>query len=199
MNKQLIANKTGMILLAASITGASAMTTVAVSAHLKRRYQQHGEVRTSATAKVYKLQEAAIQFEVPSGWKVEKGDKGSFTVSKSEGATSIGVSMAALGKDSANFKPEALFKLFSEGALKDVKKDLGDSFKSDEPTQTIENGISEMIQTFTAKDNGVEMQGMVLVLYTDNPVGVFAYGNKEVSPTLAAEIQQVLRSFKRTE
>jgi len=195
MNKQLIANKSGMILIA----GALVMTTVAVSPHPRNRYQQHGEVQPSATAKVYQIQEAALQFEVPSGWKVEKGKHGQFTVSKSEGTTTIGVSMAPLGKDTANFKPEALFKLFSEGALKDVKKDLGDSFKSSEPTQTSQNGISEMFQTFTAKDNGVEMQGLVFVLYTDNPVGVFAYGTKAVSQTMANEAGQMLGSFKKIE
>jgi len=199
MNKQSIASKTGMVLLAASFTGVSVMTTVAVAAHLKSRYQEHGEVRPSTTAKVYKLPEAAIQFEVPSGWKVEKGDKGGVTVSKSEGATTIAVSMAPLGKDTANFKPEALFKLFSEGAFKDVKKDLGDSFKSGEPTQASQNGISEMFQTFTAKQDGVEMQGLVFVLYTDNPVGVFAYGTKNISPTMANEIGQMLGSFKKIE
>ncbi len=198
MNKQLIASKTGMVLLAASITGASVMTTVAVSAHPKSRYQEHDDVRTS-TAKFYKFQEAAIQFYVPSGWKVEKGDKGSITVSKSEGPRSIAVGVTALGKDSANFKPEALFKLFSEGVFKDMKKNMGDSFKSGEPSQTTQNGISEVVQTFTGKDDGVEMQGMVFVLYTDNPVGVFAYGNKEVSPTLVTEIQLMLGSFKKLE
>lgn len=193
MNKQLIANKTGMIL----IVGALVMTTA--SAHPGSRYQQHGEVQPSTTAKVYKIQEAALQFEVPSGWKVEKGKHGQVTVSKSEGATTIAVSMAPLGKDTADFKPEALFKLFSEGALKDVKKDLGDSFKSSEPTQASQNGISEMVQTFTAKDNGVEMQGVVFVLYTDNPVGVFAYGTKAVSPTMANEAQLMFGSFKKVE
>ena len=193
MHKQLIANKTGMILIA----GALVMTTVV--AHPRSRYQQHGEVQPSATAKVYQIQEAALQFEVPSGWKVEKGKHGQFTVSKSEAATTIGVSMAPLGKDTANFKPEALFKLFAEGALKDVKKDLGDSFKSSEPTQATQNGISQMFQTFTAKDKGVEMQGVVFVLFTDNPVGVFAYGTKAVSATMANEAGQMLGSFKKIE
>ena len=193
MHKQLIANKTGMILIA----GALVMTTVV--AHPRSRYQQHGEVQPSPTTKVYKIEEAALQFEVPSGWKVEKGKHGQFTVSKSEAATTIGVSMAPLGKDTANFKPEALFKLFSEGALKDLKKDLGDSFKSSEPAQMSQNGISEMVQTFTAKDNGVEMQGVVFVLFTDNPVGVFAYGTKAVSATMANEAGQMLGSFKKIE
>ena len=193
MNKQLIANKSGMILIA----GALVMTTVV--AHPRSRYQQHGEVQPSTTAKVYKIEEAALQFEVPSGWKVEKGKHGQFTVSKSEAATTIGVSMAPLGKDTANFKPEALFKLFAEGALKDVKKDLGDSFKSSEPTQATQNGISQMFQTFTAKDHGVEMQGVVFVLFTDNPVGVFAYGTKAVSATMANEAGQMLGSFKKIE
>ena len=193
MNKQLIANKTGMILIA----GALVMTTA--SAHPGSRYQQHGEVQPATTAKVYKIEEAALQFEVPSGWKVEKGKHGQFTISKSEGATSIAASIAPLGKDTANFKPEALFKLFSEGALKDLKKDLGDSFKSSEPTQDSQNGISEMVQTFTAKDHGVEMQGVVFVLYTDNPVGVFAYGTKGVSQAMANEAIQMFGSFKKVE
>src|SRR5215467_4368695 len=106
MNKQLIANKTGMILIAGTLV----MSIVAVSAHPRSRYQQHGEVQPSPTTKVYKIQEAALQFEVASGWKVEKGKHGQFTVSKDEATATIAASIAPLGKDTANFKPEALFK-----------------------------------------------------------------------------------------
>ncbi len=197
MNKRLITAKTGVLLFTALISGASVITTVAVTPNSGSSSQQHGDVHTSTTAKVYKIQEAAVQFDVPPGWQIEKAENGTITASKSEGTASIAVSMAALGKDSSNLKPDALFKLFSEGVLKDVKKDFGDSFKTDEPAQTTQNGIPQMVQTFTGKADGVEMQGMVFVLYTDNPIGVFAYGNKGVSQTLAKEINQVLDSFKK--
>jgi len=199
MNKRLITTKLGALLLAVSIAGASLITAVAVTPNPKSDYRQHGDVHSSATTNVYKLQKTAIQFDVPQGWQVKNGDNGGVTAFKSDGNATIAVSMAPLGKDSSNLKPEALFKLFSEGVLKDVKKDFGDSFKTDEPTKVTRNGISEMVQTFTGKENGVEMQGAVFVLYTDNPVGVFAYGNKNVSQTLANEIEQLLHSLKKIE
>ena len=71
---------------------------------------------------VYKISEAGIQLNLPSGWKAEKDSKGVILISKKDADGYVLFSMNVLPRD-PSITVDELFAAFSEGVFESAKKD----------------------------------------------------------------------------
>jgi hypothetical protein len=143
---------------------------------------------------VYKLERAGIQFLVPEGWKVEKDKDGDMTVSKQEGESIVVFTIGLLPPDASALTPEDQFKAASEGTFSNMKE-----LKLDEPGKRTVNGIPATGQSFKAKDDGVDMAGLLILLSADKPVLIFMYGTAQLSEGSNKEVIALLDSIRKVE
>ena len=150
-------------------------------------------------ASVYKIAEAGFQFTVPAGWQTEKDKNGTVTLSKKEDDTYVVLAVAVLPTD-ASMTLEKEFAAFSEGIFENVKKDWK-NYKAEAVTNDKQNGMSIIIQPFsgTAPDAGGELEGLVIVMGSSKPVGIFAQRTKKHSDKLDKESTDLLSSMKKIE
>ena len=155
--------------------------------------------KAQGSTNIYKLDEAGIQFTVPTGWAVEKDKNGTVTVSKKENDTYVVIAVIALPTD-PSMDLDHEFAAFSEGVFDSIKRDWK-TYKADAVSKDTQNGMSIIVQTFTgtAPDAGGELAGLVIVLGASKPVGVFAQRTKKYSDTLGKESRDLLSSFKKIE
>lgn len=150
-------------------------------------------------ASVYKIAEAGIQVNLPSGWEVEKDPKGLVTFSKKDGDGYVVLSMSVLATHpSITF--DQLFGLFSEGVFEQVKKDWKD-FKSNPVMKDTQGGMAVRAQKFdgTVADAGGELEGLVVVIDSPKPLGIFAQRTKKHSELLENEANTILSSIAKTQ
>jgi len=155
--------------------------------------------KPQGSAKVYKIAEAGIQFTMPAGWEAEKDKNGTVTVSKKENDTYVVIAVTTLPTD-PSMTLDKEFAAFSEGIFDSVKKDWK-SFKAEDVAKDTQNGMSLIVQPFsgTAPDAGGELEGLILVMGSAKPLGVFAQRTKKHSATLDKESTDLLSSIKKIE
>ena len=92
------------------------------------------------------------------------------------------------------------FTLFSQGIFDIVKKDWKE-YKAEEIARDTQNGMPLMVQPFsgTMPDAGGELEGMVIVIGSAKPLGIFAQRTKKHSDTLDKESTELLSSIKKIE
>jgi len=148
-------------------------------------------------ASVYKIAEAGIQVNVPAGWTVEKDPKGVVVFSKKDGDGYILFSMSVLASHpSITF--DGLYGAFSEGVFEQVKKDWKD-FKANTVIKDTQGGMALRAQKFdgTVADSGGELEGLVVVIDSPKPLGIFAQRTKKHSDVLENESNALLSSIAK--
>ena len=146
---------------------------------------------------VQKIAEAGIQFTVPAGWSVEKDKNGTVTVSKKDNDGYVVIALTSLPTD-PSLTLDKEFTLFSQGILDSVKKDWK-GYKAEDVAKDTQNGMPVIVQVFsgTAPDAGGELEGMVIVMGSAKPLGIFAQRTKKHSDTLDKESTDLLGSIKK--
>lgn len=146
---------------------------------------------------VYKIAEAGIQFTLPAGWAAEKDNSGTVTVSKKENDTYVVIALTGLPSD-PSMTLDKEFTVFSQGIFDNVKKDWK-TYKAEDVAKDTQNGMSVIIQPFsgTAPDAGGELEGLVIVMGSTKPLGIFAQRTKKHSDTLDKESTDLLSSIKK--
>ena len=150
-------------------------------------------------ASVYKINEAGIQLTVPAGWAVEKDKNGTVTVSKKENDTYVVIAVTVLpGDPSMTLDKE--FAAFSEGIFESVKKDWK-AYKAEDVAKATQSGMPLIAQSFTgtAPDAGGDLEGLVIVIGSPKPIGIFAQRTKKHSDALDKESTDLLNSIKKIE
>jgi hypothetical protein len=148
----------------------------------------------------YKLNEAGIQFTVPSDWDVQKGPDGTTIVAKKENDAVVVFSLIVLPRPpNVSLTLETNFAAFSQGALDSLKKDWKD-FKADDPGKDSQNGMNLMVQSFKGSlpDSG-DMEGLVIVFDSPKPIGILAIRTKKHSDALEKESTSWLKSIRKIE
>src|SRR5437870_2889256 len=148
---------------------------------------------------VYKIAEAGFQFTVLAGWQTEKDKNGTVTVSKKENDTYVVIAVAVLPTD-ASMTLDKEFAAFSEGVFDSAKKDWK-GYKAEPVVKDTQNGMSIIVQAFsgTVPDAGGELEGLVIVMGSSKPVGIFAQRTKKHSDALDKESTDLLSSMKKIE
>lgn len=155
--------------------------------------------RPQGSANVYKVADAGIQFILPAGWAAEKDKNGTVTISKKENDTYVVIALSALPTD-PSLTLDKEFTIFSQGIFEIVKKDWK-TYKTEDVVKDTQNGMSLIVQPFsgTAPDAGGEVDGLVIVMGSAKPLGIFAQRTKKHSDTLDKESTDLLSSIKKIE
>jgi len=153
--------------------------------------------KPQGSVNVQKIPEAGIQFTVPAGWSVEKDKNGTVTVSKKDNDGYVVIALTSLPTD-PSMTLDKEFTLFSQGILDSVKKDWK-GYKAEDVAKDTQNGMPVIVQVFsgTAPDAGGELEGMVIVMGSAKPLGIFAQRTKKHSDTLDKESTDLLSSIKK--
>ena len=148
-------------------------------------------------ATVYKIPEAGVQVNLPAGWNAEKDAKGVVVLSKKDGDGYVLFSLSVLNPGpSISF--DELFNAFSQGVLDNVKKDWKD-FKAGEVMKNTQGGMNVRAQKFegTFADAGGNLEGLVIIIESPKPLGIFAQRTKKHSELLENEGDSILSSITR--
>jgi hypothetical protein len=148
---------------------------------------------------LYKFKDAGIQLLVPAGWEVETGKDGTVTFSKHQGDSIMVAAISTLPPEASDLTPEAQFKAVSQGVFENAKKDFKDLKLLVEPQKTTQNGMTLTSQVFSAKQDDVEMVGVLALLHADKPVLIFLYGTAKLSSTFDKEVDKMMGSIKKIE
>jgi len=150
-------------------------------------------------ATVYKVAESGIQFTLPAGWTSEKDKDGTVTVSKKDNDTYVVIALTGLPSD-PSMTLDKEFTLFSQTILDNVKKDWKNC-KVEDIAKDTQNGMPLIVQPFsgTMPDAGGDLEGMVIVMGSPKPLGIFAQRTKKHSDTLDKESTDLLNSIKKIE
>jgi len=146
---------------------------------------------------VYKVAEAGIQMDVPSGWETGKDPNGTHTISKKDGDGYVVLSVSVLPRDPA-VSFEALFAAFSEGIFEGAKKDWK-GFKPGTVMQDKADGMAVRAQKIegSMESAGGELEGLVVLIDSPKPLGIFGQRTKKHSDLLEKETSTILDSIKK--
>jgi len=146
---------------------------------------------------IYKIAEAGVQIDLPSGWKVTENPKGTHALSKKDGNGFVVFSVSVLPRD-PSLTIDTLFSAFSEGIFEEAKKDWK-GFKPDAVIKDDLNGMAIRAQKFegSVESLGGELEGLIIVLDSPKPVGIFGQRSKKHSDLLEKEGSDILGSIKK--
>ena len=138
----------------------------------------------------YKYKDAGLQFTVPAGWEVE-AEKDGVTFSKMESADSIIVaSITTLDPAAASLTLDAQLKAAWEGVGKDFKKD-------GEPDKGTQAGMPFITQAYTAKQEGLQIVGVLAVIKAAKPTLILIYGTAKSSAEFKKDFNNLMDSMKK--
>ena len=146
---------------------------------------------------VYKIPEAGVQVDIPSGWETTKDPKGNHVITKKDAGGYVVLSMSVLPSDpSVTF--DTLYAAFSQGIFEEAKKD----WKGFNPGDVVKDSLGGMAmraQKFegSMESAGGELEGIVIVVDSPKPLGIFGQRTKKHSDVLATESSQILDSIKK--
>ena len=148
-------------------------------------------------ATIYKISEAGVQVNLQSGWKAEKDPNGTIVISKKDGDGYVLFSMSVLKSD-PSITLDTLFAAFSEGVFENAKKDWK-GFKTDQILKDTLRGMAVRAQKFdgTVADQGGELEGLVIIIDSPKPLGIFAQRTKKHSEALEKEGNDILTSIAK--
>jgi hypothetical protein len=146
---------------------------------------------------VYKIADSGLQVTLPPGWNTEKDPKGTIVISKKDADGYILFSMSTLPRD-PSINLDGLFAAFSEGIIENVKKDWK-NFKDNPVLKDTQAGMDVRAQKLegTAADTGGEVEGLVIVIDSAKPLGIFAQRTKKHSDLLENEGNAILSSIAK--
>lgn len=146
---------------------------------------------------LYKIAEAGVQIDLPSGWEATKDPKGTYMISKKDADGYVLFSMSVLPRD-ASVSIDALYATFSEVIFEEAKKDWK-GFKSEALLKDEQDGMAIRAQKFdgTMESAGGELEGLVIVIDSPKPLGIFAQRTRKHSDLLEKESSDILSSIKK--
>jgi len=151
----------------------------------------------AAKTTVYKIAEAGVQIDVPDGWKASQDASGSHVIVKKDGDGYVVLTMNVLPRE-PSMTVDVLYAAFSEGVFENAKKDWK-GFKPGELMKDTQNGMAVRAQKIegTVEDAGGELEGLVVVIDSPKPLGIFGQRTKKHSDALEKESSDILGSIKK--
>ena len=148
---------------------------------------------------VYKIADAGVQIDLPPGWASDKDPQGTIVISKKDGDAYVVYSLAVLPHD-PSMTVDNLFAAFSERILERAKKDWK-GFKSEAVINDSQGGMAVRAQKLTGsvESEGGDVEGLVIVIDSPKPLGIFAQRTKKHSDALRKESEDILASIKKIE
>jgi len=146
---------------------------------------------------VYKIAEAGIQIDLPSGWEANKDPNGTHVISKKDAGGYELFSLSVLPRD-PSVTIDALYAAFSEGIFEEAKKDWK-GFKAGDVMKDTQSGMAVRAQKFdgSMESAGGELEGLAIVIDSPKPLGIFAQRTKKHSDLLENESSGILSSIKK--
>jgi len=146
---------------------------------------------------VYKIAEAGVQIDLPSGWEASKETNGTHAISKKDGDGYVVFSVTVLPRD-PSLTIDALFGAFSEGIFENARKDWK-GFKPGTLIKDDANGMAVLAQKIdgSMESAGGELEGLVVVIDSPKPLGIFGQRTKKHSDVLGKEGDDILGSIKK--
>jgi hypothetical protein len=153
--------------------------------------------QAQAKATVYKIADAGIQIDLPAGWEASKDANGTHVISKKDGDGYVLFSMSVLPRDPA-VNVDSLFAAFSDGIFQEAKKDWK-GFKQGELLKDTQNGMAVRAQKIdgSMESAGGELEGLVILIDSPKPLGIFGQRTKKHSELLEKESTEILGSIKK--
>jgi hypothetical protein len=144
---------------------------------------------------VYKIPEAGVQVSLPAGWNAEKDANGVIVISKTDAEGYVLFSLSVVATDPA-LTFDDLFGAFSQGVLEKVKKDWK-NFKAAAVVKDTLGGMAVRAQKFEGNfaDSGGDLEGLVIMVNSPKPLGIFAQRTKKHSELLENEGDGILGSI----
>ena len=146
---------------------------------------------------VFKIADAGIQMDLPSGWEEHKDPNGTYTIVKKDGDGYVLFSVSVLPRD-PSVTIDALFGAFAEGIFESARKDWK-GFKPGTVIKDTSDGMAVRAQKFdgTVESLGGELEGLVVVIDSPKPLGILGQRTKKHSDLLEKEGNDVLSSIKK--
>jgi hypothetical protein len=146
---------------------------------------------------VYKITEAGIQMDLPSGWEASKDPNGTHLILKKDAGGYVLFSMSVLARD-PSMTVDSLYAAFAEGIFQEAKKDWKD-LKPGDVMKDSQGGMAVRTQKFdgSMKSAGGELEGLAIVIDSPKPIGIFAQRTKKHSDLLEKESSDILSSIKK--
>ena len=151
----------------------------------------------TAKSNTYKITEAGVQIDLPAGWDASKDPNGTHTIVKKDGDSYVVYSMSVVPREPA-MTVDMTFAAFSEGIFEHAKKEWK-GFKAGDIVKDTVNGMDIRAQKIEGTDEslGGELEGLVVVIDSSKPLGIFGQRTKKHSDTLENEGSQILGSIKK--
>lgn len=149
------------------------------------------------TPKVYKIAEAGVQMDLPSGWESRKDANGTHTISKKDGGGYVVFSVSVLPRN-PSVTIDDLFGAFSEGIFESARKEWK-GFKPGTLLKDNADGMAVRAQKIdgSVESLGGELEGLVVVIDSPKPLGIFGQRTKKHSDVLEKESSDILGSIKK--
>ena len=146
---------------------------------------------------VYKIAEAGVQIDLPAGWEAAKDAHGTHTISKKDGGGYVVLSLSVLPRD-PEVTIDSLFAAFAEGIFESAKKEWKD-FKPGTVVKDTTDGMAVRAQKMdgSVESAGGELEGLVAVIDSPKPLGIFGQRTKKHSDLLGKESSDILGSIKK--
>ena len=146
---------------------------------------------------VYKIAEAGVQMDLPAGWETSKDANGTYSVTKKDAGGYVVFSVSVLPRD-PSVSLDSLFGAFSEGLIENAKKDWKD-FKPGTVIKDTAGDMAIRAQKIegTMESAGGEVEGLVVVIDSPKPLGIFGQRTKKHSDLLDKESTDILESIKK--
>ena len=146
---------------------------------------------------VYKIAEAGIQMDLPSGWETSKDPNGTYLILKKDAGGYVLFSLSVLARD-PSMTVDSLYAAFAEGIFEEAKKDWK-GFKPGDLMKDTQNGMAVRAQKFdgSMESAGGELEGLAIVIDSAKPLGIFAQRTKKHSDLLEKESSDILSSIKK--
>jgi hypothetical protein len=151
----------------------------------------------AAKPTVYKIADAGVQIDLPTGWEAGKDPNGSHTIMKKDGDGYVLFSLSVLPRD-PSVTIDALFGAFSEGIFEQARKDWK-GFKPGTVLKDTTDGMALRAQKFdgSMESSGGELEGLVVVIDSLKPLAIFGQRTKKHSDALQKEASDILGSIKK--
>jgi hypothetical protein len=176
---------TGRILVRFTLT-ATVLLTLISAAHAQ-----------GAKPTVYKIAEAGVQLDLPSGWEAKKVPNGTIAISKKDSVGYVVFSVSVLPRE-PSLTIDTLFEAFSEGIYESARKDWKD-FKAGTLIKDTTDGMAVRAQKIdgSVESLGGELDGLVIVIDSPKPLGIFGQRTRKHSDLLEKESSDILSSIKK--
>ena len=146
---------------------------------------------------VYKIADAGVQIDLPTGWEAGKDPNGSHTIMKKDGDGYVLFSLSVLPRD-PSVTIDSLFGAFSEGIFEQARKDWK-GFKPGAVFKDTTDGMALRAQKMdgSMESAGGELEGLVVVIDSPKPLAIFGQRTKKHSDALEKEASAILGSIKK--